>query len=129
MIILFNGPIFVTFVLDAKSFSCSLCDLSFRRRDNLLRHIRTSHPGKGAVPLKKCVRSELAKLKKQTKPLTEQQPLVDNPNAINVITASPACTSKPESNVVIKSASVINAPLKLAFKTSAFKSHYNIHRY
>lgn len=118
----------VIFFSDTKGFSCSLCDLSFRRKDNMLRHVRTSHPGKSAIPVKKCVRSELLKLKKKTKSLSEQQPLVDNPNAINVITVSPACILKPEAPTITKPVSVINAPLKLAFKTPAFKNHYNIHR-
>ncbi|XP_056635610.1 zinc finger protein 154-like [Diorhabda sublineata] len=77
---------------------------------------------------------------------------VDNPNAINVITtASVACSSikinKEETEAVthlpsaVKSVSradatggtatttsVINGPIKLAFKTPAFKSYYNINR-
>ncbi|XP_072380009.1 uncharacterized protein [Diabrotica undecimpunctata] len=83
----------------------------------------------------------------------DSQVPVDNPNAINVITtASVACssikTNKKETEAVkpLPSAaksdsragttggttstttSVINGPIKLAFKTPAFKSYYNINR-
>ncbi|KAF5299196.1 hypothetical protein FQA39_LY02369 [Lamprigera yunnana] len=102
-----------------KNYSCSLCNVSFVRKDNLQRHIRNSHPGKKAKPVTKA--------KEQHKKELNSQVPTENPNAIKVITASPVSTStsviKSEPN---KQPPVINAPVKLAFKTTAFKNNYNI---
>lgn len=78
-------------------------------------------------------------------------PPVDNPNAINVITSVPPTvvesdcrTADPaavgifdrfeenneeEEQQMPKQKCVINGPIKLAFKTPAFKNNYNIIRY
>ncbi|EEZ98857.1 zinc finger protein 624 [Tribolium castaneum] len=101
--------------LETKAYNCSICNTSFRRKDNLYRHVKNTHPGKKAEPVTTTVKQLLVKPNKP----------VDNPNAINVITASPACKTKPVNN---RTGTVINGPLKLAFKTSAFKNNYNIHR-
>lgn len=101
-----------------KAYSCGICGIGFRRKDNLERHMKNTHPGKKVPPIKSTQSKAL--VKKST------PEFADNPNAINVIKAPPCdnnASKKPESKV-----SVINAPLKLAFKTSAFKSYYNIHR-
>ncbi|RZC40966.1 zinc finger protein 708-like [Asbolus verrucosus] len=107
--------------LETKAYNCSICLTSFRRKDNLYRHVKNTHPGKKAEPVTATVKQLLVK---PTKP-------IDNPNAINVITASPACKNRNDA-LINKSNSrtgtVINGPLKLAFKTSAFKNSYNIHR-
>ncbi|XP_044257960.1 zinc finger protein 2-like [Tribolium madens] len=101
--------------LETKAYNCSICNTSFRRKDNLYRHVKNTHPGKKAEPVTATVKQLLVK---PSKP-------IDNPNAINVITASPACKTKSTNN---RTGTVINGPLKLAFKTSAFKNNYNIHR-
>lgn len=104
--------------LDVKKYSCSLCNVSFVRKDNLQRHIRNSHPGKKAKPL--------TKIKENTSKESDSQVVVDNPNAIKVITASPVCPSSIIKSVQTRQSPVVNAPIKLAFKTTAFKDHYNI---
>ncbi|CAH0558661.1 unnamed protein product [Brassicogethes aeneus] len=105
--------------LENKAFTCSICKTSFRRKDNLSRHIKNIHPGKKAkiIEIKTSVSSE--------------EPM-ENPNAIKVITASPVFT-KPTYEIStqkmgIRNSSVINGPPKLAFKTPAFKTNYNINR-
>lgn len=97
--------------------------MSLRRKDNLSRHMKNTHPGKKGEVIKNVVKPP---------DLPPKKP-VDNPNAINVITASPAFTkSKADAVPPVKSDSrtgtVINGPIKLAFKTPAFKSNYNINR-
>ncbi|XP_018572363.1 zinc finger protein 2 [Anoplophora glabripennis] len=108
---------------DTKGYTCSICNMSLRRKDNLNRHMKNTHPGKKGEVIKNVVKPP---------DLPPKKP-VDNPNAINVITASPAFTkSKAEAVPPVKSDSrtgtVINGPIKLAFKTPAFKSNYNINR-
>ncbi|KAJ8933735.1 hypothetical protein NQ314_013828 [Rhamnusium bicolor] len=108
---------------ETKGYTCSICNTSFRRKDNLSRHMKNTHPGKKGEVIKNVVKPP---------DLPPKKP-VDNPNAINVITASPAFTkSKAEAVSPVKSDSrtgtVINGPIKLAFKTPAFKSNYNINR-
>nr|XP_023021768.1 putative zinc finger protein 840 isoform X1 [Leptinotarsa decemlineata] len=125
---------------DTKPFMCSICSISFRRQDNLRRHMKNTHPGKKGEVIKNVV--ILPSENACTSTITKKTP-IDNPNAIKVITtASPAFTSsKAEGQTVtpppfVKSdcrageeTSVINRPIKLASKTPAFKSNYNISRY
>lgn len=92
-----------------KAYSCGICEVGFRRKDNLERHMRNSHPGKTAKAIKN--------LEVKASP-------VDTPNAIKVIT--PNTNKKAETKITPPP--FMNVPLKLAFKTSAFKNHYNIHR-
>ncbi|KAL3279458.1 hypothetical protein HHI36_016969 [Cryptolaemus montrouzieri] len=99
-------------------YSCGLCAISFRRKDNLGRHIRNAHPDKKAEIIK-----NFSKL-----PKFVMKPVVDNPNAIKVITASPIAKKDENNKVVSTSRICINGPLKLALKTSAFKRNYNINR-
>ncbi|XP_060523969.1 zinc finger and BTB domain-containing protein 49-like [Cylas formicarius] len=118
--------------IESKGFICSICDMSFRRRDNLRRHIKNTHPGKKGEIIKKVLNPPDPPVKKSV--------VVDNPNAIHVITASPACLKSKAAPVALspepsvksvdsrRVGSVINGPIKLAFKTPAFKSHYNITR-
>lgn len=84
--------------------------------------MRNTHPGKTAKPIKNVIKPLNLK--------TAGQCPVDNPNAIKVITASPAYNASNSTTLRKENTRVpfINAPLKLAFKTSAFKNHYNIHR-
>lgn len=112
-------------ITDMKAYACSLCGVSFRRKDNLQRHIKNTHPGRKATLIKKPA----AKRVRINKPPQTETP-TENPNAIKVITASPTCLPAvtKEEPILSKPVPVINAPLKLAFKTTAFKSHYNIHR-
>ncbi|KAJ3666700.1 hypothetical protein Zmor_002134 [Zophobas morio] len=108
--------------LETKAYNCNICKTSFRRKDNLYRHVKNTHPGTKVESATTTVKQLL--MKPSTKP-------VDNPNAINVITASPACKSKVDSTVKKpnnRTGTVINGPLKLAFKTNEFKNSYNIHR-
>lgn len=109
---------FKTVFVETKAYNCSICNTSFRRKDNLYRHVKNTHPGKKAEPVTATVKQLLIKPPKP----------VDNPNAINVITASPACRSKTINVTNNRTGTVINGPLKLAFKTSAFKNNYNIRR-
>lgn len=95
--------------------------------------MKNTHPGKKGDIIKNAMKvSELPK----------KSIVIDNPNAVNVITASPAITKCKADTVVVPlqqptaistdsrpSGSVINGPIKLAFKTPAFKSNYNITRY
>lgn len=99
--------------IDMKAYSCGICGVGFRRKDNLERHMRNTHPGKTAKVIKNNVNAAA--------------PPVDTPNAIKVITPSPIAINKTTATTsVVKP--FMNVPLKLAFKTSAFKNHYNIHR-
>lgn len=102
-----------------KLYSCSLCNVSFMRKDNLQRHIRNSHPGKKAKLIKKPAEETTPKE-------SEPEVLEENPNAINVITSPQTSSSSIARLEPNKQMPVINAPVKLAFKTMAFKSHYNI---
>ncbi|KAG5875965.1 hypothetical protein JTB14_034386 [Gonioctena quinquepunctata] len=123
-----------------KPYMCSICSISFPRQDNLRRHMKNAHPGKKGEVIKNVVSppsdNTCTEIKKTP---------IDNPNAINVITtASPAFASSSKAEVqavvlppFVKSdcrageqtaTGVINGPIKLAFKTSAFKSSYNINR-
>lgn len=77
--------------------------------------MKNTHPGMKVPPVKN------PQVKHNVPKLTVQRRIVDTPNAINVIKALPDKAKEPK-------VPVINAPLKLAFKTSAFKSNYNIHR-
>ncbi|KAB0800860.1 hypothetical protein PPYR_06599 [Photinus pyralis] len=104
---------------DTKLYSCSLCKVSFMRKDNLQRHIRNSHPGKKASLIKKPTKKSIPKE-------FEPEVLEENPNAIKVITSPPTSSPSIEKLEPNKQIPVINAPVKLAFKTMAFKSHYNI---
>lgn len=105
-------------LLEMKGYNCGICNVGFRRKDNLERHMRNTHPGKTAKPVQNILKSL------DLKPTTSHP--VDTPNAIKVITASPSLNkmAKTENST----ASFVNVPLKLAFKTSAFKNNYNIHR-
>ena len=95
--------------------------MKFRRKDNLNRHMRNSHPGNMAFSEMETKKSENT---------SEKVLIIDKPNAVNVITTSPAIMSNKSTEVNhTPQVQVINAPLKLAFKTSAFKNNYNIHRY
>lgn len=88
--------------------------------------MRNTHPGKAA----KVIKTETKKV--NLKPPEVSSCPVDTPNAITVITASPAYKAVNKTTTIkSESASVpfMNVPLKLAFKTSAFKNNYNIHRY
>lgn len=117
---------------ETKGYTCSICGMSLRRKDNLRRHMKNTHPGKRGVVIRNAV--------KAPDPSPPIKHTADNPpNAINVITASPAFVGKrkaePAAAVappVVRSDSrtgtVINGPIKLAFKTPAFKSNYNINR-
>ncbi|KAF5306491.1 hypothetical protein FQR65_LT07319 [Abscondita terminalis] len=103
---------------DVKKYVCSLCNVSFVRKDNLQRHIRNSHPGKKAKPITKVIKDNTSKE-------ISSKVVVENPNAIKVITSRSACPS-PITKTEHNKQPVINAPVKLAFKTTAFKNHYNI---
>ncbi|XP_066245059.1 zinc finger protein 723-like isoform X1 [Euwallacea similis] len=117
---------------DVKQFTCGICLMTFRRKDILQRHMKNTHPGKKGDIIKNAVHVADA---------PKKSAFVDNPNAVNVITASPALTSKCRADpaaVPIQQpptistdsrpagSTVINGPIKLAFKTPAFKSNYNI---
>ncbi|KAI4457784.1 finger putative transcription factor family-related [Holotrichia oblita] len=105
---------------DEKAYNCDMCNTSFRRKDNLNRHLRNTHPGKKATYTQKIVKAPL------TKPS-----LVENPNAIKVITPSPTCNIIKKQEPVERdqrTVPVINGPIKLASKTNAFKDCYNINR-
>ncbi|KAK9879184.1 hypothetical protein WA026_004032 [Henosepilachna vigintioctopunctata] len=105
--------------LEIKMYSCGLCKMSFRRKDNLGRHIKTAHPDKKPEIIKNIL--EISE--------NSGKPVVDNPNAINVITASPmAKQHNTNTESIPLTRTCINGPLKLAFKTSAFKRNYNINR-
>lgn len=95
--------------------------MAFRRKDNLRRHFRNAHPDEKPEIIKRDVQSS-DKL---------EMAVVDNPNAINVITTS--SISRKIEDVNDKPnylpRTCMNGPLKLAFKTSAFKKNYNINRY
>ncbi|XP_019871607.2 zinc finger protein ZFP2 isoform X2 [Aethina tumida] len=119
--------------LETKPFDCTYCACKFRRKDNLKRHVRNAHPGshelrKLTVSAKRVVADVLSPPKPPS--------VVDNPNAIHVITASPAYASSsrisPKEAVAAPSTStkpnLINGLPKLAFKTPEFKSSYNIQR-
>lgn len=106
--------------LDVKIYSCGICSMSFRRKDNLGRHFRNAHPDK-----------EPEIIKRDSKPPDKhKEAVVDNPNAINVIISSPMTKKNEEANDKATSMprTCMNGPLKLAFKTSAFKKNYNINR-
>jgi uncharacterized Zn-finger protein len=107
--------------LETKAYNCNICKTGFRRKDNLHRHVKNTHPGKKVETVTATVKQLL--VKPPSKP-------IDNPNAINVITASPACKNREVGGKKANSrtGTVINGPLKLAFKTSAFKNNYNINR-
>lgn len=92
--------------------------------------MKNTHPGK---------KGEIIRNPLPVSDLPKKSVVIDNPNAVNVITASPALTKgradptavpvQPPSTISTDSrptGSVINAPIKLAFKTPAFKSNYNI---
>lgn len=79
--------------------------------------MKNAHPGEKVAPITKTKPN-----KNQTE---ETQHIVENPNAIKVITTSPVTE---QVLLPMHKTSVINAPLKLAFKTSAFKNFYNIQR-
>lgn len=88
--------------------------------------MRNTHPGKTAKVIRNVVKNF------DTKPPVSTSSPVDTPNAINVITPSPIHNSANKVPVVKTNPPAVpfmNVPLKLAFKTSAFKNHYNIHRY
>lgn len=98
-----------------------MCNTSFRRKDNLNRHLRNTHPGKKATYTQKTVKAPLSK-----------PSLVENPNAIKVITPSPTCNiikKQEQDKRDQRTVPVINGPIKLASKTTAFKDCYNINRY
>lgn len=76
--------------------------------------MKNTHPGMKVAPIKNP-------LPKQTPKSVVQKQIVDTPNAIHVIKSPPEKTKETK-------VPVINGPLKLAFKTSAFKNNYNIHR-
>lgn len=84
--------------------------------------MRNTHPGKNVLPIK----NEITKLSKSV-PISISTSVADNPNAINVITKS-LDSQLPKETEPTRHIPVINGPLKLAFKTSAFKNCYNIHR-
>lgn len=88
--------------------------------------MRNTHPGKTARVIKNVVKNF------DTKPSVSMATSpVDTPNAIKVITPSPIHNSANKPPVVKTNPPAVpfmNVPLKLAFKTSAFKNHYNIHR-
>lgn len=112
------------FASDVKAFNCGICGIGFRRKDNLERHMRNTHPGERVDPIKNPIKSLL----KQVKPTP-----TDNPNAINVITASPARSVSSTAIPTLKKSSNLNVPfanppLKLAFKTSSFKNNFNLNR-
>ncbi|KAJ8977707.1 hypothetical protein NQ317_005440 [Molorchus minor] len=88
---------------DDKGYTCSICRTSFCRKDNLNRHMRNTHPGKKGEVIKNVVKPP-------------ELPPKKNPEAVSPV--------KSDS----RSGTVINGPIKLAFKTPAFKSHYNINR-
>ncbi|XP_044761403.1 zinc finger protein 708-like [Coccinella septempunctata] len=109
-----------TIHLDVKIYSCRICSMSFRRKDNLGRHFKNAHPDK---------KPEI--IKREVEPRDKlRNTVIDNPNAINVITSSPM--TKKNDDMIEKISSIprtcMNGPLKLAFKTSAFKKNYNINR-
>ncbi|CAG9765236.1 unnamed protein product [Ceutorhynchus assimilis] len=114
---------------DSQEYSCGICLTSFRRKDNLHRHMKNTHPGK---------KGDIIKNPLKVSEIPKKLVVIDNPNAVNVITASPALTTKCNAVTVVQqptistdsrpTGSVINGPIKLAFKTPAFKSHYNITR-
>ncbi|ENN73909.1 zinc finger protein 239 isoform X1 [Dendroctonus ponderosae] len=121
---------------ETKEFSCGICLTRFRRKDNLHRHVKNTHPGKRAdiIQTPQPV-SELA-------PTTANPSVVvDNPNAVKVITAPTVITKRlaegaPAALQLATALSTdsrppgcgVNGPIKLAFKTPAFKSNYNITR-
>lgn len=97
-----------------------MCNTSFRRKDNLNRHLRNTHPGKKATYTQKIVETPVAK-----------PSVVENPNAIKVITPSPSCNMIKKQERIEqdhRTVPVINGPIKLASKTNAFKDCYNINR-
>lgn len=108
---------------DEKAYNCDMCNTSFRRKDNLNRHLRNTHPGKKASYTQRTVKVSLAK-----------PAIIESPNAIKVITPSPTCNVVKKMELIEKeerdkrTVPVINGPIKLASKTSAFKDCYNIHR-
>lgn len=114
---MFNVYMYDLFLTDGKAYVCGVCSTSFRRKDNLDRHVQNSHPGNKVPHIKRKV-----KVHKEAPIILPATNVVDNPNAIKVITSSVSQENKKEEK------KHINAPLKLAFKTSAFKSCYNIHR-
>lgn len=192
--------------VESKAYSCSICSLSFRRSDNLRRHMKNTHPGKNGRVIKNPVTApQVTVAIRQNNTDTSTSQPVDNPNAINVIMTASAPSSAfckaevalevhqqrqqcfelienphqepvaslvslPQSdcrastnknsnngtdNDVTETSStpdnytnadatkristattqqrsatsgVINGPIKLAFKTPAFKSSYNINR-
>lgn len=127
--------------LDIKPFSCKLCHIRFCRKDNLERHLKNTHSIKDAMEIKsattnlnkKAVKSsaknhvEISPTEKSVtvESVVSSKSFQEKPNAINVIKMSNKCT--PTNPIDIRNAvPVINGPLKLAFKTDAFKNNYNI---
>lgn len=106
-----------------KAYSCGICGVGFRRKDNLERHMRNTHPGKTAKVIKNVIKN--LDLKPPSLPASSP---VDTPNAIKVITPSPIHNTAAKTKNEPPPVPFMNVPLKLAFKTSAFKNHYNIHR-
>lgn len=101
----------------------------FRRKDNLHRHMKNTHPGK---------RAEIIQTPQPVSELTpttaNPSVVVDNPNAVKVITAPTVITKRLAEGATALSTDSrppgcgVNGPIKLAFKTPAFKSNYNITR-
>ncbi|KAL1502668.1 hypothetical protein ABEB36_007781 [Hypothenemus hampei] len=58
----------------------------FRRKDILRRHMKNTHPGK---------QDEIIKTSVKVSDIPKKSVVIDNPNAVNVITASPAITKCP----------------------------------
>lgn len=105
---------------ETKGFTCSICNTSFRRKDNLNRHLKNTHPGKKGEVIKNIVNKPT---------VVHRIRPVDNPNAVNVIKSPPGFTRKlenPPVKIDSRPSTVINGPIKLAFKTPAFKNNYNI---
>lgn len=119
--------IYCIFHEESQAFTCVICNTNFGRKDNLRRHIKNSHPN--TVP----TGEEIKSIANKPSLLHRVRP-VDNPNAVNVIKSPPSYTRRkaepPVSNKSdTRSSTVISGPIKLAFKTPAFKNNYNIQRY
>nr|CAH7715262.1 unnamed protein product [Callosobruchus chinensis] len=105
---------------DTKGYACGICSTSFRRKDNLRRHMKNTHP----------VHSDC-----RPHPPPAASGIDADPANQDAARGGAVCPDwqRAEGGAATVSApppasSVINGPIKLAFKTPAFKSHYNINR-
>ncbi|CAH1173627.1 unnamed protein product [Phaedon cochleariae] len=140
---------------ETKSFMCSICSMSFRRQDNLRRHMKNTHPGKQGAVLRRAAPAAPAASPPPPPKDHPNAVNVITTNAVNVITTHATARlgggggeRRPEAGAaggrrlpsVVRSdcrttvaaaaaasaVRVINGPIKLAFKTPAFKSAHNI---